>query len=222
MQAPVTLANVGECIQQHVDAFLLDQAADDADHRWAANAHLSRCEQLGIDAELRRDTGWSLVALDPQHLERFGTAGDGEAAAFVDSPFEPAERRRVASKQVLPGEKQRSGAHSLCQQAAVGGGEVVRLFVEVYDVWLDLTQHPSEARPIEEMETTVETDGLDAQVVRPRVARRLELEGASAQFAPGRWRDHHQAGHTWLGNDLVELAAVRGNNQDLRDDQNAH
>ena len=120
--------------------------------------------------------------------------------------------------------KNSDGAPALARQpGAVGGRQVVRLFVEVDQVRPDLAQHAPEARPVEEVVAAVEADRLDAQVVG-RAARvgRLELQRAAARLAPLGRGDDDQALDLGARGDLVELVAVGGDDQDLRDDQDLH
>jgi hypothetical protein len=67
----------------------------------------------------------------------------------------------------------------------------------------------------------VEANRLNAQLVGVRTGRRFQRQGAAAGLVPGWWRDDDQAFDFRSGGNLVELVAVCGDDQNLRDDQDA-
>ena len=103
----------------------------------------------------------------------------------------------------------------------MGRGQVVRLFVEVDEIGSNLAQDAAKAWPVEEVITAVEANRLDAQIVGGCSVEGFEREPPPAGFMPRGWGDHHEAIDFRSRRDLVELAPIRGDDQDLRNDQDA-
>jgi hypothetical protein len=91
----------------------------------------------------------------------------------------------------------------------------------MHQIGSHIAQDSAQPGPVEEVVAAVEADRFDAQVVRVWASRRFERERAAASLVPGRRRDDDQMFDFGPSRDLVELVAVGGDNQDLRNDQDA-
>jgi hypothetical protein len=91
----------------------------------------------------------------------------------------------------------------------------------VHEVRPYLAQHAAQGRPVKQVKAAIESDGLDAQLVRPSASRRLQAQSSTTRFAPGRRGNDDQALDFGPRSQLIELVAIRFDDQDFRDDQDA-
>jgi hypothetical protein len=91
----------------------------------------------------------------------------------------------------------------------------------VHEVRPYLAQHAAQGRPVKQVKAAIESDGLDAQVVRPSPRGGLQTQSSTTRFAPGGRGDDDQALDIGPCRDLIQLVAIRFDDQDFRDDQDA-
>ena len=91
-----------------------------------------------------------------QHVDAFPITGDGMSCVPVVVSLHPVEREGVVAQKVLPGEEQGLGSGAYSQAHGVEGGQVIGLFINMHNLWLQASHVGAQVRVEVKMEMPVE------------------------------------------------------------------
>src|SRR5579875_3340452 len=154
-----------ERLDQQGQPLLFFQASDEANREritgLTRQTWRAATINLRIKAELRNDVDRAMIALAPQHLLRRAIAGNGDFGVLVVVEFKLAEGWGIVAIEILPGEEERVRLVLYRQAHGMEGGEIIRLLVNMHDLWLHILHDLAQLRIIVQVEIAVEFHGRD-------------------------------------------------------------
>ena len=158
------------------------------------------------------------VSLGAQDCSGIIGAREGIVCLAIDPGFAPRKGWRISALDILPGEEQGFCPDPPRLKQRLPGRQVIRLLVDMHELWTEFTQFPCQCRIVVQVEIPVEADGYRPQLISDSVAAFQNL--FAAFVFPGGWRQDSEV-DAYPG-DRFQLALVDADDTGFGEHQDAH